>query len=311
MKLKDNLLAAVGFALFNALMLSAMSLFAKLLREYFGAFEVTFFRNVFSLIALLILLVLTRKLDILKTDRPRAHLLRSFIGTVGIVLGAQALGMMPLAETTILLFTSPLFVVLLSWPLLGERVGVYRMSAVLVGFLGVVIMANPGQGTEPLPLAGILIGLGWGLSAGLVDICLRWIGRTESSTTTTFYFVLFGTIACGMHWPFAEVKEGSFSLYTAFVIAGLGATGLLSLLAKSQSFRLGEAANVAPVMYTMIIWAMVFDYLVWDKAPSANVFIGAAIIIGSNLFILYREIKIKNRLNKKSDKSLELATREN
>ena len=61
----------------------------------------------------------------------------------------------------------------------------------------------------------------------------------------------------------------------------------------------------------MIIWAMVFDYLVWDKAPSANVFIGAAIIIGSNLFILYREIKIKNRLNKKSDKSLELATREN
>ncbi len=292
---KDHLLAAVGFALFNALMLSGMSLFAKLLREYYGAFEVTFFRNVFSLVALVLWLALARKLYVLETDRPRAHLLRSFIGTVGIILGAQALGMMPLAETTILLFTSPLFVVLLSWPLLGERVGVYRLSAVAIGFVGVIIMANPSQAADQLPLMGVLIGLGWGLSSGLVDICLRWIGRTESSTTTTFYFVLFGTIACGMHWPFAEVQPGGYSWNSALLIAGLGATGLLSLLAKSQSFRLGEAATIAPISYTMIIWAMLFDYLLWDRVPSTNVLIGAAIIVGSNLFILYREITLKKR----------------
>ncbi|MCL4678251.1 MAG: DMT family transporter [Alphaproteobacteria bacterium] len=292
---KDHLLAAVGFALFNALMLSGMSLFAKLLREYYGAFEVTFFRNVFSLIALVLWLALARKLYVLETDRPRAHLLRSFIGTVGIILGAQALGMMPLAETTILLFTSPLFVVLLSWPLLGERVGVYRLSAVAIGFVGVMIMANPSQAADQLPLMGVLIGLGWGLSSGLVDICLRWIGRTESSTTTTFYFVLFGTIACGMHWPFAEVQPGGYSWNSALLIAGLGATGLLSLLAKSQSFRLGEAATIAPISYTMIIWAMLFDYLLWDRVPSTNVLIGATIIVGSNLFILYREITLKKR----------------
>lgn len=292
---KDHLLAAVGFALFNALMLSGMSLFAKLLREYYGAFEVTFFRNVFSLVALVLWLALARKLYVLETDRPRAHLLRSFIGTVGIILGAQALGMMPLAETTILLFTSPLFVVLLSWPLLGERVGVYRLSAVAIGFVGVMIMANPSQAADQLPLMGVLIGLGWGLSSGLVDICLRWIGRTESSTTTTFYFVLFGTIACGMHWPFAEVQPGGYSWNSALLIAGLGATGLLSLLAKSQSFRLGEAATIAPISYTMIIWAMLFDYLLWDRVPSTNVLIGATIIVGSNLFILYREITLKKR----------------
>ncbi|MCB1680420.1 MAG: DMT family transporter [Alphaproteobacteria bacterium] len=292
---KDHLLAAIIYALINAFMLSAMSLFAKLLREYFGPFEVTFFRNAFSLAALLLWLVFARKLYILETARPWAHLLRSFIGTVGIVLGAQALGMMPLAETTILLFTSPLFVVLLSYPVLGERVGIYRLSAVAVGFTGVIIMANPSEPADQLPLMGILIGLGWGLSAGMVDTCLRWIGRTEGSTTTTFYFVLFGTIACGMHWPFAEVKEGGFSIASAWIIAGLGATGLLSLLAKSQSFRLGEAATISPISYTMIIWAMIFDYVFWDKVPKPNVYLGASIIIASNLFILYREIIVKKK----------------
>ncbi len=288
---KDHLMAAIAYALFNALMLSAMSLFAKMLREYFGPFEVTFFRNVFSLIALMLWLFFARKLYILETERPWAHLIRSFIGTIGIILGAQALGMMPLAETTILLFTSPLFVVLLSYPVLGERVGIYRLSAVAIGFTGVLIMANPSEPADQLPLLGILIGLGWGLSSGMVDICLRWIGRTEGSTTTTFYFVLFGTIACGMHWPFAVVKDGGFSTDSALLIIGLGATGLLSLLAKSQSFRLGEAALVSPISYTMIIWAMIFDYLFWDKIPKPHVYLGATIIIASNIFILYREHK--------------------
>lgn len=292
---KDHLLAAVGFALFNALMLSGMSLFAKLLREYFGAFEVTFFRNIVSLVALFAWLFFARKLYILKTDRPLSHMLRSLIGTIGIVLGAQALGMMPLAETTILLFTSPLFVVLMSYPVLGERVGIYRLSAVFIGFIGVIIMASPSGSAQALPLLGIITGLCWGLSSGMVDICLRWIGKTENATTTTFYFTLFGAIVCGMHWPFAEVQPGGFSWNSALLIAGLGATGLLSLLAKSQSFRLGEAATIAPISYTMIIWAMLFDYLLWDRIPTTNVLVGAAIIVGSNLFILYREITVKKR----------------
>ncbi len=295
MKKKDHLLAAIGFALINAFMLSSMSLFAKMLRDYYGAFEVTFFRNIFSLLALVAFLFFMKKLDVLKTNRPKAHLLRSFIGTIGIVLGAQALGMMPLAETTILLFTAPLFVVIFSNLLLGEPVGIYRFAAVLLGFTGVILIANPSEPVNQLPLLGIMFGLGWGFFAGMVDVCLRWIGRTENSTTTTFYFVLFGTIACGMHWPFAEVQPGALSAQTGFIIIGLGLTGLLSLLAKTQSFRLGEAASVAPVMYTMIIWAFVFDYLIWSKVPDVNALLGAVIIIGSNLFIMYREMVVKKK----------------
>lgn len=294
--LKDHLWLAIGFASINAFMLAGMSLFSKLLSQYLGPIEVTFFRNAFSFIALFVFLILAGKLALLKTQRPFAHLFRSVFGTVGIMLGMFTLSIMPIAETTILLFTAPLFVVLLSYPILKEPIGPYRLAAALFGFLGVIVLALPGNNAEPLPLLGLATGLGWGFMAGGVDIILRWIGRTENATATTFYFVLIGSILCALHWPFAEIKDTSFSLNSWMIIAGLGITGLLALLAKTQSFRLGEAALISPFMYTMIIWAVLFDYLFWDKTPTWNVLTGGGIIIGANIFILYREYR-KKQLN--------------
>ena len=290
---KSNLILAITFASINALMLAGMSLFAKMLTQYYGPVEVTFFRNAFSAVALLMGLVFVKKLHLLKTKRPVAHLFRGAIGTAGIVLGAWALSMLPLAETTVLLFTSPLFTVLLSFLILKEKVGLYRFGAVILGFTGVIIIANPGSETNTIPLLGLMVGLGWGFFSGSVDTCLRWMGKTENANATVFYFVLFGTVTTGLHWPWAEVKYTEFSIDILWIICGLGLTGLLSLLAKTQSFRLGEASIIAPIMYSMIIWTMLFDYLFWDKLPTWNVITGAAIIISSNLFILYRETKTK------------------
>lgn len=290
---KSNLILAITFASINALMLAGMSLFAKMLTQYYGPVEVTFFRNAFSAVALLVGLVFVKKLHLLKTKRPVAHLFRGAIGTAGIVLGAWALSMLPLAETTVLLFTSPLFTVLLSFLILKEKVGLYRFGAVILGFTGVIIIANPGSETNTIPLLGLMVGLGWGFFSGSVDTCLRWMGKTENANATVFYFVLFGTVTTGLHWPWAEVKYTEFSIDILWIICGLGLTGLLSLLAKTQSFRLGEASIIAPIMYSMIIWTMLFDYLFWNKLPTWNVITGAAIIISSNLFILYRETKTK------------------
>lgn len=290
---RTPLFMGIFFAVINAFMLAAMSLFAKLLAQHFGPVEVTFFRNAFSLLFLLAFLIFAGKLSALKTERPLAHLFRGIIGTIGIVLGAWAVSMMPLSETIILLFTAPLFVVLLSYPVLGEAVGIYRLGAVFVGFIGVIIMANPTSGFSGLPTLGLMLGLGWGFFAGCVDLCLRWMGKTENSTTTVFYFVLFGTLTTALHWPFAPVHETSFSVDALWIIIGLGMTGLLSLLAKTQSYRLAEASLIAPVMYSMIVWTMIFDYVFWDKEPGWNVIIGSAVIIGSNLFILKREQIVK------------------
>ncbi len=298
---KTPLLMGILFACANAFMLAAMSLFAKLLAGYFGPVEVTFFRNSISLLALFGWLIFAGKLNLLKTQRPIAHLFRGAVGTSGIVLGAWALSLMPLTETTVLLFTSPLFTVLISCIFLGERVGIYRIGAVLAGFTGVIIVANPTADVSTLPMLGIIVALCWGFASGCVDAILRWMGSTENSMTTVFYFVLFGSITTGMHWPFAEIQENSFSIDAFWIILGLGMTGLLSLLAKTQSFRLGEASIIAPIMYSMIVWTCLFDYLFWNKVPGWNVIIGASLIISSNLFILYREQKTAKRLAQTSN----------
>ena len=298
----DHLWLAIGFASLNAFMLAGMSLFAKLLAQYFGPIEVTFFRNAFSLVALFLWLVFARQLFVLKTQRPWAHVFRGTIGTIGIALGMWAIALMSLAETTVLLFTSPLFTLILSMIFLKECVGPYRISAIILGFAGVVVIANPLNGEASLPLLGLIVGLGWGFLSGAVDTTLRWMGSTEKASTTTFYFMLFGTLTCALHWPFAQIQPGGFSLPALLIICGLGATGLISLLAKSQSFRLGEASVVAPFMYTMIIWSVLFDYLFWKNIPTWNVIGGALIIICANLVILYRE-KQKGRLGKKNRES--------
>ena len=109
--------------------------------------------------------------------------------------------------------------------------------------------------------------------------------------------MLFGTLTTAVHWPFAEYTPASFSLIPILIICGLGGCGLLSQLSKSQSFRLGEASTIAPIMYTMIIWSALFDYLLWDKVPGWNVITGGFIIIASNLFILYRENKKRSAID--------------
>ena len=300
--IKDNAMIAVAFAALNAFMLGGMSLSAKWLGDYFGAIEVTFWRNLASLILLGAWFLFIRNKEFFKTTRPWAHVFRSSIGTIGIALGMYTVSVLSLAETTVLLFTSPLFTVLLSVIFLKEKVGAFRMTAVIIGFIGVAITALPGilDGNTIFPILGLAAGIGWGFCSGSVDAVLRWIGTTENTYTTVFYFLLFGTIACGLYWPFSANDIDFTQQNDAVVILGiivlLGFTGTSALLAKTQSYRLGEASLVAPIMYTMLIWSVAFDYLFWERTPTWNVVLGAVIIVAANLFIMYREQKKKSKI---------------
>ncbi|MCD8571462.1 MAG: DMT family transporter [Alphaproteobacteria bacterium] len=270
-------------------MLATMSLFAKLLGSTFGPIEVTFFRNSVGLLFLLLFFLASGQISHVKTTRPLAHLARSALGTFGIVLGIWAYIVLPLSIATVFFFTMPLYTVALSAPLLGEKVGWRRILAVLVGFSGVVVMAYPEMNLSISPL-GLVLGLVYPFVAALVDICLRWMGRTENPMTTVFYFLFLGSIMTGVYWPFADLSQFSGvtpDLITIIII--LGGSGALFQFLKTRSLQLAPVYVTGPLTYTMIIWASLFDYILWDRVPTWNMALGAMIIIGSNLFILWRE----------------------
>ena len=283
----DNPLLGVGFALCAAIMLSSMNMFAKLLSSIHDPIEITFWRNLIARALLLAGLVVFKKLHLLKTNRPWAQLWRSIVGTTGMIFSVWAASLMPLTTATAFIFTAPLFVILMSYPILKERVGIYRILAVILGVSGVLLIANPEGGISSLALT---VGLLAGFFNGMVAIFLRWLGSTENTATTNFYFFLYGLIGTGIAMPFIytpPIPE------TSLWIVAIGIVGLLSLLFKTQGFRLGPASLISPISYTMLVWASLYDYFIWNTLPTPSVLIGAFIIISSNIFILWREQKLK------------------
>ena len=279
--LKIGILAALSAALFLAL----MNMSAKLLADQLHPVVVTFWRNILSLGLLTAFILITGKSNLFKTTRLKDHTIRSVIGTGGMICSIFAFQLLPLTEASVIGFSSPLFVVFLSYPLLKERVGPLRTIATLIGFSGVILII--GFDFASINHAGVMFALALAVSNALVLICLRWLGDTEHALTTNFYFMLIGTIICGLYIPFAEKILPNSTLYWA--VGFIGVIGLLSLLCKTEAYRHAPANVIAPLSYSMLIWVAVLDYAIWNVVAPANVWIGAMIIIGSNLFILWRE----------------------
>ena len=286
----DHPIKGVGYALCAASMLSSMNMFGKLMSAVHDPVEITFYRNLIALVILLIGLAFLGKLSLLKTKRPKAQFIRSFIGTIGMLFSMWAVVILPLTTATALLFTAPLFVVLLSYPLLKERVGIMRIGAVIVGFMGVLFIAQP---DADVSMQGILIGLTAGFFNGMVALCLRWLGNTENTATTNFYFLFYGLIGTSLAMP---IMGDMPTVETSPWILAIGIVGLLSLLLKTQGFRLGPASLISPISYTLMIWAIIFDYFIWQTVPPIPVMVGAVIIISSNIFILWRENRGKRNV---------------
>jgi drug/metabolite transporter (DMT)-like permease len=279
----------IVYALSAAFILGLMGVVAKLLGNHLSPLDIIFYRNIVAVILVLISLFFIKKLYLLKTKRPYAHLTRTIIGTITNVLIVWSFILMPIATATSLHFTAPLFVSLLSYPLLKEKVGRFRITFILIGFLGVIVIAQPESNISNFHL---MIGLTAGFMNALVAICLRWLGDTEDSFTTTFYFLFFGLLLTSLFMPFIGTLPEVDILHLIFA---MGIVGVSSLFLKTQSFRLAPAALISPISYTILIWAIIFDWLIWDTVPTTNLILGASIIIGSNILILWREKAKKDK----------------
>jgi drug/metabolite transporter (DMT)-like permease len=192
---------------------------------------------------------------------------------------------LPLADAFAIAFAAPLFITALSAPMLGERVGPRRWAAVIVGFLGVLVVAQPSSGSfRPEAL--------WPLAAAFFHAVGMLLGRrmTRHMTTSAIMFwPSVGTVLVTMLLMPAQWRTPSLPDATLFCFMGL--IGTLGMALITQGYRYAPAAVVAPFDYSTLLWASLFGWILWRDAPGPNVLVGAVILIGSGLYILYRETK--------------------
>jgi len=276
---RGMLAALAGFFMFTV-----MNVFAKLLSENHSIIEIAFYRNLIaSLPFLFMVFVLGRREILVIRSKPSLIGLRAVLGAVSLVITFGAFSLMPMAETTVLLFTASLFIPVLGVFFLGERVGPWRWAAVVIGFAGVVVMAGPAGQANML---GVAVALTAALMHATLQIILRYLGRFESPETVTFYFMVIGTLVMALPLPFVAVTP---TLAEVPLLFGVGLSGALAQWLLSTAFRNAPAAIVTVFNYSGIVWATLFGWLIWNDWPLPSVLAGGAIVIASNGLIIWRE----------------------
>lgn len=245
--------------------------------------ELVFYRSVFSLPIVLLWVLKTENLAALKANRPLAHVWRSGLGLISMGLTFQALILLPLADATAINFTAPVFATILSFFILREDVRMYRWAAVLVGFIGVLVVARPGGSS--LPVLGITIALIGALGQAGVTTTLRQIQRSENISAIVFWFAIAGIFVGGLLMPIFGHAHGAKAF--ALVAAG-GLAGGIGQLLMTSSLR-APVSVVSPFDYLQIVGATAYGWLLFSDVPSAHTIVGASLIAVSGLYTAWRE----------------------
>lgn len=270
--------------------------------------QITLYRSAFALILVLVIVQFEGGLVTLKTRRPVLHLLRGSMLVLANMFFFTALAAMPLAETVVLFYTAPLFICILSQPVLGERVGFSRWVVIVVGMIGAIIMLRPGTDLfKPISLLPMMAALSY---AAMV-MMTRKLGIREKAGALTFYIqIAFILISSGVG---LAMGDGKFDAYENASLSFLlrawewpsweqmqllmlcGAIVSVGGYLISQAYRIGEAPAVAPFEYASLPFALVVGYYLWGDWPDRYAFIGTGLIISSGLLVMYLE----NRNHKK------------
>lgn len=254
------------------------------------ALEMLFYRAIFGLPIVLLWVIFSQGFYTLQTRRPLAHVGRCALGIASILCTFQALIMLPLADATTISFTAPAFATALSWLLLRERVGVHRWVAVLLGFVGVVIVMRPGQTSFNLPLAGVAIGLVAALGTAGVAITLRQLRTTEHVAAIVFWFFVANAAVGALFLPFVGQNHAAS---TIVILAAAGAAGGLMQITFTASLHRAPVSLLSPLDYLQIVGALVLGYFLLAEVPVVSTLIGAALIVVSGLYITWREHRLQ------------------
>lgn len=264
-----------GFAVMDAVI--------KWLTADYSIVQVAALRSWFGLPLLSLVALRGGGLSLLRTQRPLAHVGR-FLLVLGLSLSFfWALSQMKLADAIAITFAAPIFITALSVPLLQETVGSHRWAAVGVGFVGVLVMLRPGLGVFQWAALSVLASV---VFYSLLMITTRAFKRTESTASLMLYPQLGMSMAGVFAVPFFWVTPNLVDL-GLFAIAGMfGSVGVMCI---TQAFRLAPASVITPFEYTALLWATLLGFLLWGDLPDAVTLAGAAIVVASGLYIIYRE----------------------
>jgi len=268
---------------------SVMDLLVKWSSDY-PTGEVLFFRGFFGLLPTYFLIPKNKLKTFYTTRRSKEHLFRCLMGLMALIAIVVALRELPLAVVVSLSYAAPLFITVLSIFLLSEKVGIFRWLAVLIGFIGVIIIAEPGfKGMNYLYFLPLIFCIGM----AFVTITIRKLSTTEPIWLISIFFTITISIAGLATIPMGWVMPN----FQDFVLLALiGVTGGSANLFLTQSYKLSEVSLVAPLKYLALIFAIIFGYLIWNEIPTIKTLIGASLVIFASLIIFKREIYHKQKI---------------
>lgn len=274
--------------------------------------QLIFFRSAFAILPLIVWMAFSDSLiNVVRTNNLKGHLLRSVIGSTGMIAGFMALSYLPLSDAVAIGYAAPLMVVVLAALLLKETVRAYRWSAVAIGFIGVIIMLTPHLGVAGPDVAnegratGAMLGLLAATCTAAATIQVRRLTMTERTGAIVFYFSLFATIIGLASIVFGWTMPDLWDFAILVTIGILGGVGQILL---TQSYRYGDASLIAPFEYTTMIWAVLLGWFVFGQLPEAVVLIGAAIVIAAGIFVIWREHRLGLARKKAAEMSSQRAT---
>ncbi|MBB5687081.1 DMT family transporter [Sphingobium boeckii] len=252
--------------------------------------EIMFFRQLLAVPVVLLWVLLGPGILSLKTRRLPRHITRTIFGMIGMTFNFGAVVLLPLAEATTLQFTVPIFATILSVLILKEVAGIHRWGAVILGFIGVLIVVQPGHGHFPL-YAG-LVGLMAAFMVAVISIQLRELGKTETAPTTVFWFSLLSVPVFGTAYLFFAQAHDTASWA---LLAGIGTVGGLGQMALTAALRWAPVSVVVPMDYSSLIWATLYGYVLFSVLPGTSTWLGAPLIIASGLYIVWREHRLSRQ----------------
>ena len=282
---REHIPRAIFYMIASGAVFNCANAASKWLVASYPVGEVLFSRSLVALLTMALFILPGAGWAVYRTQRLRAHAMRatSQVGSQTMLLIAFSL--MPLAGATAIMFSSPIFSTLASAYFLHERVGAARWGVLLIGFLGVLVIANPGADSFQI---GALFALGNAILFGTVVVGVRGMTATESTGTLIMYQLTLLTAAYSLALPFGFIMPTGFD---ALLMIGSGVGNGAAQYLWTRAIHLAPTSAVVPFQYLQLVWAMLLGFAIWGDLPTAGLLIGSAVVIGSGMFLFWHETR--------------------